>query len=354
MFQKRSHLLIFLLTVLLAGCQPQPQEQKSTMMVFGTLVSITLWDVEQDKAERAIAALAEDFNYMHQAWHAWKPGPMGRMNMLLATTGEFTANISVLPLIQKAQELSPKSHGLFNPAIGKLIALWGFHKDDLFTNVPPDPAAIARLVQQNPQISDIKIDGVRVQNNNPAVQLDMGAMAKGVAVDRAIDYLKSLGINNAIVNAGGDLKAIGRHGERPWHVGIRDPRKNCGQQNQADCIIAELDVNDDEAVFTSGDYERYFEYQGKRYHHIIDPRTGYPANKSTSVTVIHHDAGTADAAATALFIAGPDQWPEIARDMGIKYVMLVDKQGKIYMTPAMAGRIKLQDPDSRTVIKKLP
>jgi len=182
----------------------------------------------------------------------------------------------------------------------------------------------------------------------------MGAMAKGVAVDRAIDYLKSLGINNAIVNAGGDLKAIGRHGERPWHVGIRDPRKNCGQQNQADCIIAELDVNDDEAVFTSGDYERFFEYQGKRYHHIIDPRSGYPANKSTSVTVIHHDAGTADAAATALFIAGPEQWPEIARDMGIKYVMLVDKQGRIYMTPAMAARIKLQDPNSKTVITKLP
>ncbi len=324
------------------------------MMVFGTLVTITLWDVEQEKAERAIASLAEDFNYMHEAWHPWKPGPMGRTNKLLGTTGEFTANISVLPLIHKAQELAPKSHDLFNPAIGKLIGLWGFHNEDLLASAPPDPEAIAELLKQNPRVSDIEINGVRIQSHNPAVQLDMGAMAKGVAVDRAIEYLQSLGIQHAMINAGGDLKAIGRHGERPWHIGIRHPRQQCHQQNQADCIIAQLDVNNGEAVFTSGDYERYFEYEGRRYHHILDPRTGYPADQTTSVTVIHHDAATADAAATALFIGGPELWPEIARDMDIRYVMLVDKQGKIYLTPAMAERIELADPKTETVITPLP
>ena len=107
-------------------------------------------------------------------------------------------------------------------------------------------------------------------------------------------------------------------------------------------------------MFTSGDYERYFEYGKQRYHHILDPRTGYPADKTTSVTVIHHDSATADAAATALFIAGPDQWPVIARDMGIEQVMLIDKQGQIFMTPDMAERIELADTTSPPQVVSLP
>jgi len=345
-----------LFVFLLAACQqqPEPEEHKTTMMVFGTLVTITLWDVEEEKANEAIDAVAEDLSFMHEAWHPWRPGPMGRTNQLLEMTGEFTGNISVMPLIKKTQELSAKSHGLFNPAMGNLIALWGFHQEDLFANFPPRQEEIDELLAQNPQVSDIKIDNVRISNDNPAVRLDLGAIAKGEAVERSIDYLQSIGIEHAMVNAGGDLKAIGRHGDRPWHIGVRHPRKSCQEENQAECIIARLDVRHNEAVFTSGDYERYFEYGGERYHHILDPRTGYPADQTTSVTVIHHDGATADAAATALFIAGPEQWPQIARDMGIEQVMLIDKQGRVYLTPAMAERVELQNDDIETVIQELP
>jgi thiamine biosynthesis lipoprotein len=97
-------------------------------------------------------------------------------------------------------------------------------------------------------------------------------------------------------------------------------------------------------VFTSGNYERYFTWQGKRFHHIIDPRTGYPAEGTRSVTVIDSDATRADAAATALFIAGPDGWFKIARQMGIEQVLLFDDQDRIHMTPAMAARVELEAP----------
>jgi thiamine biosynthesis lipoprotein len=100
-------------------------------------------------------------------------------------------------------------------------------------------------------------------------------------------------------------------------------------------------------VFTSGDYERFFEHEGQRYHHIIDPRSGYPAGAVVSATVIHPVAATADAAATALFVAGPDAWPAIARQMGVKYVMLVDREGRIHMNPAMQTRLTFEfEPDT--------
>jgi thiamine biosynthesis lipoprotein len=143
-----------------------------------------------------------------------------------------------------------------------------------------------------------------------------------------------MGVDDAIVNAGGDLRAIGTHGDRPWRIGIRHPR--------ADGVIASVELGRDESVFTSGDYERYFLFRGKRYHHILDPRTGYPARGTASVTVISRDPGAADAAATALVVAGPDEWQAIAWSMGIRNVMLIDHQGRAHVTPSMAKRIRFE------------
>jgi len=323
-----------MLAGLLCACSAPPEEHHDTLLVFGTLVDITLYDVDDATATSVLSTLREDFDTMHVMWHPWKPGPMGRTNDLLATGGFFSINPSVLPLIIKSQQLSADSHQLYNPAIGKLLDLWGFHNDDGPHGPPPTPASIKKLLQQNPQISDIEVKGIRVKSHNLAVKLDFSAMAKGLAVDREIDYLRKYGIKNAIINAGGDLKVIGKHGDRPWHVGIRHPRRTG--------VVAALDVADGESVFTSGDYERYFEDKNKRYSHILDPRTGYPADKSISVTVIHADAATADAAATAIFVAGPEQWQAVANSMGIKYVMLIDRNNVIHMTPAMAARIQFE------------
>jgi len=327
--------LLLVLGAMLVACsrEPEPFFQRQ-LLVFGTVVEISIWGVDAQHADTAFADLARDFEARHRLWHAWHPGALGRVNQLVAATGWFTVNPSVLPLLEPAQMLSLRSEGLFNPALGRLIALWGFHSDEPPSGQPPGAEQIQALLAHNPSMADLEIRGVRMRSSNAAVQLDFGAFAKGFAIDRAIEQLRNLGIHNAIVNAGGDLRAIGKRGQRPWRIGIRHPN---GQG-----VLAALTINDDESVFTSGNYERYFDYEGRRYHHIIDPRTGYPARDTASVTVVHREAATADAAATALFVAGPADWHRIAKAMGITQVLLVDERGVAHLSPAMAERIKFE------------
>ena len=351
-FLKRL-LIIFILTVTVSACQQQPREHHDSFLVFGTVINITLLGVDDKTAEESFRYIREDLKVMHRVWHVWEPGSLMRMNLLLAHTEEFSAAPSVLELVIVAKDLAIKSQHLFNPAIGKLIALWGFHSNKQ-PQIQPSDQAIKKLLKQNPTLLNIKIKGVRMSNNNAAVKIDLGGIAKGFAIDRLLTYLKQRGIHNALINTGGDLKVIGKHGNRPWEIAIRDPRfeaRNKSTQNNgvvaSPGIVASLKLYDNEAAFTSGDYERYFNNKknnnkDKHFHHIIDPRTGYPATGTQSVTVLHQNAATADAAATALFIAGPEQWVEIAKSMGIKYVLLIDENGKLHISSAMQKRIELK------------
>ena len=191
-------------------------------------------------------------------------------------------------------------------------------------------------------MADIVIkDGV-LHSKNSHAKLGFGGFVKGFAVDDAIASLQKLGINNALVNIGGDLRAIGMPGKRPWVIGIRHPRQ--------DGMIASIPLQHGESVFTSGDYERFFEFKGSRYPHILDPRTGWPADQAISVTVLHDNASIADAAATALFIAG-DNWPNVAKKMGILHVMLIKPNGDIELSPKMYQRIKFFNENTPRIIK---
>lgn len=327
--------IVLLLAALAAGCAREEPVKRHSFLAMGTIVELTLYGVPAPVAERAHGAIEADFTYMEQTWHAWRPGALGRINTLLATGEWFSGPPSVLPLIVEAQRLTRASGGLFDPGIGRLVALWGFHDDAPGAERrPPEPARIAELVTARPSVLDVEVRGIRLRGRNPAVRLDFGAFAKGVAVDRAIERLRRLGVHNALVNAGGDLRVLGRHGERPWRIGIRHPRKPG--------VLASLEVADGEAVFTSGDYERYFTWEGHRYHHILDPRTGRPARGLISVTVVHDDGSEADAAATALFVAGPGGWPAVAARMGIRQVLAVDAQGRLRATPALARRLRIE------------
>lgn len=322
---------LFLLT---GGCSRSPSSYQHQLYVFGTIVDITLWDVAEQQSQQAITAITRDLQRMHHDWHAWEPGPLTDINKAIAGGKSVTVLPSLIPIIEQSGELYRSSEGLFNPAIGRLLNLWGFQSSERPHRPPPDPDKIAALVTADPGMDDLSLMEGRLTSTNPTVQLDFGAFAKGYAIDLAIERLRALGISNAIVNGGGDLRAIGRHGERPWRVGIRHPQGNG--------VLASVEVAGDESVFTSGNYERFNEYEGVRYTHILDPRTGWPVRGITSVTVIHSSGAVADAAATALVVAGTKEWHRIAKKMGIKYAMLVDEAGVVYMNPAMAKRIQFQ------------
>ncbi len=339
----RLALVVVSLGLLLSACEQRPQVYQQQVLALGTLVDISLYDVNEEQAAKAVTAVTNKMETIHHEWHTWQPSKLTYINQQLSAGKRVTLNSEQQQVIQTGIELARQSNDLFNPAAGKLIALWGFHSDERPDGAPPAEAEIAALVQSNPRMSKLVLEDDQLSSDNPDVLIDVGGYAKGYAVDQAIEQLRSMGINNAIVNAGGDLRAIGSKGKKSWRIGIRHPRQPG--------VIASLETQGDESIFTSGDYERYFEYQGQRYHHIIDPRNGRPAQQTSSVTIIHRDASSADAAATAVFIAGPELWRETAAAMGINEVMLIDQQGVIYLTEAMSQRVHFEiDTPAKTII----
>jgi len=331
---------------LLSACETQPEEFHHSILSFGTIIDVTLYDVDEALADKIFSDLDQDFKLRHNAWSPWVMGSLTRVNQLIPTGKKFSVGPSIVPLINESIKLTEATEHLFNPAIGKLINLWAFHKYQDANVKPPDAEHIKRLVTSNPSLLDVHLNGVQMQSSNADVQLNFGAFAKGYAIDQSMKYLQASGVKHAIINTGGDLKAIGRHGDRPWRIGIRHPRKNG--------LIASIETHGEESIFTSGDYQRFYMYKGKRYHHILDPRTGYPAQGTQSVTVIHHDSGLADAAATALFIAGPEEWLKIARKLKLKQIMLIDSKGHIHLTPAMKKRLHFETKNETTLIVSPP
>jgi thiamine biosynthesis lipoprotein len=329
--------LVFLVTLLVSGCQQKTTAldiHQRQIFAFGTVIDVTIRHPDKQTADQAFLRLEEDFRTMHATWHPWEPGALTRTNQLLQTGEWFTAPSSVLPLIEQSQALAIRSEHYFNPAIGKLIRLWGFHQNDPQNQDNSiDQEELARLRKNMPRMTDIEIDGIRMRGKHPDLLVDLGGFAKGYGIDRAIETLQQMGIKHAILNAGGDLRAIGKHPDRSWKIGVQHPRQSG--------ILATIETLNDESVFTSGDYRRYYMQDDKRRHHIIDTRTGQSVDHTIAVTVIHHNAAEADAAATALMVAGPMHWWDIANKLGIHYVMLLATDGSIHMNPAMQQRIKL-------------
>lgn len=336
-----------LLVLALAACTSPEAEVRETRYVFGTLVEFVIRGTDEATAKRAIAAVDRDFQRMHKDWHAWKPGgELVALNSAIARGEDLAVSPFVLPLIERAKTYEAMSGGLFNPAIGNLLDVWGFHADDPRKGRVPDFSAVHTLAAQSPSMSDLSISDGVVHCTNRAVSLDFGGFAKGVALDMAIAKLKTLGIKNAIVNAGGGLSTLGDAGTRMWKLGIRDPR-DWG-------VIASVELKGGESLHTSGNYERFVEADGVRYSHILDPHSGMPVDHLVSVSVIHTDGALADAAATALTVAGPKAWPEIAKRMGIVYAMLVDKQGTVYASPEMLTRATFETDKALQVVASEP
>ncbi len=322
------------------------EERSAELFVFGTIVEIKLWGASEEQASRAMADLQQMFQGMQKDWHAWEPGRLTDINRAFARGQTAEADAGIVEMIRCSQLIEERSQGRFNPAIGGLIGLWGFHTSDFpVIGPPPSQEQIDQIMDHKPSSLDIHIDGLQVGSDNPYVQLDFGGIAKGYAADLAIRHLRELGITSAIVNAGGDLRAMGLHGDRPWRVAIRKPGGG---------VIGAVEVHGDESLFTSGNYERFRQDEQKRYPHILDPHTGWPVQGVASVTVITDVGMVADAAATALVVAGLSDWPAVARALGLTQVLVVDEAGTVYLTPEMERRVRFAGEVNRVIVTTGP
>ncbi|MEW6765258.1 MAG: FAD:protein FMN transferase [Pseudomonadota bacterium] len=301
------------------------------MYVFGTVIHLGAEGPEA-RVNAALDEIEHEFLRMNRDWHAWKPGELSRLNAALAEGRAMPLSVDLEALLRGAREAAMASGGLFNPALGHLIALWDFQSDLQRRDAPPSADEVEAVCARAPSLSDLAFGAQGVGSGNPHVRIDLGGYAKGEALNRALGDLAARGLGNAVVNLGGNLAVSGLRDGRPWRIGVRHP--------QGEGVIAALDAEGREAIVTSGTYERYREWGGRRYPHILDPRSGWPAEHVVSATIVHPDGAWADAAATALVVAGAEDWPVVAARMGIAQAMVIDDTGVVSMTPAIAPRIR--------------
>ncbi len=308
---------------MLSACS-SPADIHDTRFIMGTLVEFTVVRGEHDdnSVEAAISAAANEMQRIEAAFTIYGEQP----NVVKIFNASDVNSPVILPdevndLLELSLSIQQQSGGSFNPTLGSPNLLWGFSGADMPSS-PPSPDAIqlamppAHCIEKQPSTAAEH----RWIRKHPNCLLDFGAIAKGYAIDQGIKILKEQGIKHAIINAGGDIRLIGSHGDRAWRIGIRHPRQ------QSD-VIETLNLQGDVSIVTSGDYERFYIYEDKRYHHLLNPKTGWPAEKSQSATIIASSAALADAWSTALFIQGA---AGIKLQDNLKQrALLVDSNGKI-------------------------
>ncbi|MSP86601.1 MAG: FAD:protein FMN transferase [Methylotenera sp.] len=335
--------LIISLLLLLSSCFKEPLYH-SQSYVFGTLVDISIYGETDARARLLSNQVLADFQNLHNRLHAWQPiaagqaSELGQLNAAFAHGKPMLISPDLASMLVDATKLSVQSNGLFNPAIGHLIGTWGFQRDE-FSAVNIDADKISALVKAQPSMSDIVLNGHAAYSNNPSVKLDLGGYAKGYALDLAAQYLRKAQVKNALINIGGNIIAIGQHGDQPWRVGIQHPR--------APTAIATLDLPDGWAIGTSGDYQRYFMRDGQRYCHIIDPRSGYPAPHTQAVTVLVppsvHAGVLSDVASKPIFIETAENRSKAAQIFAIDHFMVVDAQSTITVSKQLAKKLHWTD-----------
>jgi len=320
--------------LLLAACGRPPVQQQEAF-VFGTRVEVLVADADAAKAKAAAAAVLREFDRLHRDYHAWHPSQLTALNDAIAAGRPQVVSPELAAFIVEAQAITKAGEGLFDPGIGALIRLWGFQAEE-FRAVLPDPPALAAWRAAAPSILDLRVADGTVSSARREVALDFGGYLKGVALDRAAALLREAGIGNALINIGGNVMALGSKYGEPWRVGIQHPRQPG--------TLATLTLADGEAIGTSGDYQRFFEVDGRRYCHLLDPRSAAPVMHTQSLSVLirpRPQAGMrSDALSKPLFIAGPADWPRLARALGVADVLRVGADGRIQVTRSLAARLK--------------
>jgi len=312
----------------------RPHKIERTTQVMGTLASITIWSDDDDAAAAAIDAAFTELHRIETLMTSWTDDSVvARINTAAGTRRGATVDDETLQVLHKALAISKLTDGAFDVTIGVFHDLWKFGSNQ--TGEIPSAAAIAervRLVDYRAVRIDARRHRVRLARKGMAITL--GGIAKGYAVDRAATLLRTKSFHDFIIQAGGDLYVAGRKGDKPWIVGIRDPR---GSRSTPFVVTA----IEDRTFSTSGDYERAFVINGVRYHHILDPATGRPARRSRSVTVMTRDALTADALSTALFVLGARAGMTIVEHLAGVEAVFVDADNHAHVSSGLRGKLQI-------------
>lgn len=291
--------------------------------IMGTAIRVELWHADPEQGAAAMAAVMQEMHRVDRAMSPFKlESELSRVNREAANQ-PVPISAELYTLIERSLEFSRFSAGAFDITFASVGELFDYRQ-----GVKPSDDELANALPQVDYRHIVLAPEERtIRFARHGVQIDLGGIAKGHAVDNCIALLKARGIAHAFVMAGGDSRVLGDRRGRPWIIGVRDPRR-------ADAMVAKLPLVD-AAISTSGDYERYFEVDGVRYHHIIDPQTGRSPARVRSVTVIGPDATTTEGLSKTLFILGPERgfsliesWPEVD-------AVAVDDRGKLHYSAGL-------------------
>ncbi|MBM4053671.1 MAG: FMN-binding protein [Planctomycetes bacterium] len=300
---------------------------KQTRMIMGTFAEVSVYSDDVKKAEEAIDAALNEMERMDAMLSNYKKdSELSRVNKG-ATKSPVPCTDEFLEFLEQSLFFSELSDGAFDITVSPIVSLWGFFDEN--GHIPPEEE-INRLL---PAVSYKNIEIKRNGNNkeaagtvfykNISTQIDPGAIGKGYAVDKALNIIKNHDVDNACINLGGNVYALGNPaGKNAWKIGVQHPR----DKNE---ILGYLELRD-EATATSGDYERFFEINGIRYSHIIDPRTGNPVKGTIAVTIIAPSGTDVDALSTSVFVLGPEKGFGVIREVpGAEAFIACEKEGKI-------------------------
>jgi thiamine biosynthesis lipoprotein len=302
-------------------------------VTMGSELRLSAWTADEAAATAAFEAAFDEFDRLDRLMSVWKPeSDIERLN---AAAGDHPVAVSgdVLDVLRTARQVSEWTGGKFDVTFGALSGLWKFDHDQ--DNRIPDPREVrAKLPLVDYRALQIDEKARTAFLMRKGMRVNLGGIGKGYAVDRAVAILRGRGLRDFIVQAGGDMYVSGRRGDRPWRLAIRDPR------GPADRAFAALDLTDG-TFSTSGDYERFFMHEGRRYHHIIDPAIGEPARASRSVTIVSARAILADALAKGVFILGGRKGMElIERVPGVEGVIVTDRN-EVLVSPGLRSRLMM-------------
>lgn len=292
--------------------------------IMGTRIVVELWADDKARGEAAIEAVLAEMRRVDEAMSTYKP--TSELSIVNARAAQEPIKISseLFDLLGTSLEYSRITEGAFDITYASVGYMYDFRK-----HIHPDEKQIAAALPGiNYRHVELDKKNRTVHFSRPGVRVDLGGIGKGHAVDRGIALLQARGIDHALVTAGGDSRIIGDRFGKPWVVGIRHP-------DRKDEVIARIPL-EDAALSTSGDYERYFDENGVRYHHIIDPKTGHSASKVRSATIIGPTATRTDGLSKTAFVLGPEQAIEIYNRLDDIDAVLVTPEGKVLYTNGLA------------------